>query len=162
MQVTRTLRTTGRRERTGSPRRGVRGGAVRGVTAAGRRGPRLRWRPLPGNLTDRRGAALAPPILLAVALNVAAVAGLAGIARLPRRLCLADQDSVAVAVRGGRPALAMSAAGDDVAYRSIYAAEDGYQLSRRQLTAMVAAGFSGLFSTGGMRPGRAGSPGQRR
>lgn len=38
------------------------------------------------------------------------------------------------------------------AYRSIYAAEGGYQLSRRQLTAVVAAGFSGLFSTGGIRP----------
>ena len=50
------------------------------MTATGRRGPHLRWRPLPGNLIDRRGAALAPPILLAAALNVAAVAGLAGIA----------------------------------------------------------------------------------
>ena len=38
------------------------------------------------------------------------------------------------------------------AYRGIYAAEGGYQLSRRQLTAMVVAGFSGLFSTGGIRP----------
>ena len=44
---------------------------------AGRHGPRLRWRPLPGNLIDRRGAALAPPILLVFGLNVAAVAGLA-------------------------------------------------------------------------------------
>ena len=49
-------------------------------------------------------------------------------------------------------ALALSATGYYVAYRSIYAAEGGYQLSRRQLTAVVAAGFSGLFSTGGMRP----------
>jgi len=49
-------------------------------------------------------------------------------------------------------ALAMSAIGYYVAYRSIYAAEGGYQLSRRQLTAVVAAGFSGLFSTGGIRP----------
>jgi hypothetical protein len=48
------------------------------VTATGHRGPHLPWRPLPGNLIDRRGAALAPPILLAAALNVAAVAGLAG------------------------------------------------------------------------------------
>jgi hypothetical protein len=50
------------------------------VTAAGRRGPRLHWRPRPGNLIYRRGAALALPILLAAALNVAAVAGLARIA----------------------------------------------------------------------------------
>ena len=53
---------------------------MRGVTAAGHRGPRLGWRPRPGNLIDRRGAALALPIMLAVALNVAAVAALAGIA----------------------------------------------------------------------------------
>ena len=50
------------------------------MTAAGRRGPRLRWRPLSGNPIDRRGAALAPPILLAAGLNVAAVTGLAAIA----------------------------------------------------------------------------------
>ena len=41
---------------------------------------RPRWRPGPVNLIDRRGAALALPILLAVAPNVAAVPGLAGIA----------------------------------------------------------------------------------
>jgi hypothetical protein len=46
----------------------------------------------------------------------------------------------------------MSAIGYYVAYRSIYAAEGGYQLSGRQLTAMVAAGFSGFFSTGGIKP----------
>jgi len=49
-------------------------------------------------------------------------------------------------------ALAISAIGYYVAYRSIYAAEGGYQLSRRQLIAVVAAGFGGLFSTGGIRP----------
>jgi hypothetical protein len=31
-------------------------------------------------------------------------------------------------------------------------AADGYDLSRRHLTAMVAAGFNGFFSTGGIRP----------
>src|SRR6185312_13957234 len=64
------------------------GGAALGAVQAGmvhalyERGiaPDLRWQPLPGNLIDRRGAALAPPILLAAALNVAAFAGLAGIA----------------------------------------------------------------------------------
>jgi hypothetical protein len=118
---------------------------------SGRRGPRLRWRPPPGNLIDRRGAALALPILLAVALNVAAVAGLAGIAGF--------HAVYASLIRIQWPwlcavpvALAMSAIGYYVAYRSIYAAEGGYQLSRRQLTAVVAAGFSGLFSTGGIRP----------
>jgi len=49
-------------------------------------------------------------------------------------------------------ALAMSAIGYYLAYRRIYAAEGGYTLSRRQLTAVVAAGFGGLFSTGRIRP----------
>jgi hypothetical protein len=121
------------------------------VTAAGRRGPQLRWWSLPGNLIDRRGAALAPPVLLALGLNVAAVIGLAYIAgfhavytSLTRIqwpwLCAVP------------PAFAMSAIGYYFAYRRIYAAEGGYELSRRQLTAMVAAGFSGFFSTGGIRP----------
>ena len=46
-------------------------------------------------------------------------------------------------------ALAVSAIGYYLAYRSIFAAEGGYQMSRRQLTAMVAVGFGGLFDTGG-------------
>jgi hypothetical protein len=114
-------------------------------------GPRLRWRPVPGNLIDRRGAALVPPILLAVGLNVAAVAGLADIAgfRAVHASLIRIQWPWLCAVAA---ALAMSATGYYFAYRSIYAAEGGYQLSRRQLTAVVAAGFSGLFSTGGIRP----------
>ena len=39
-----------------------------------------------------------------------------------------------------------------LAYRSIYAAEGGHELSRRQLTAMAAVGFGGLFDTGRIRP----------
>jgi glycosyltransferase 2 family protein len=120
------------------------------VSAAGRPG-RLRWRSLAGNLIDQRGPALAAAILLAVGLNLAAVAGLADIAgfhavyaSLTRiqwlRLCVVPA------------ALAMSAIGYYFAYRSIYAAEGGYAPSRRQLTAMVAVGFGGLFSTGGIRP----------
>ena len=121
------------------------------MTAAGRRGPRLRWRPLSGNLIDRRGAALAPPVLLAVALNVAAVAGLADVAgfhAVHASLIRIQWPWLCVVVA----ALALSAIGYYLAYRSIYAAEGGYELSRRQLTAIVAAGFSGFFSTGGMRP----------
>jgi hypothetical protein len=45
----------------------------------------------------------------------------------------------------------MSAIGYYLAYRSIYAAAGGYELGRRRLTAVVAAGFSGLSSTGGIR-----------
>jgi len=121
------------------------------VTAAGRRGPHLYWRPLPGTLIGRRGAALAPPIVLAVGLNAAAVTGLAGIAGF---------HAVYAALAGIRwpwlcavpAALGVSAAGYYLAYRGIYAAEGGYQLSRGQLTAVAAAGFGGLFDTGGFRP----------
>jgi uncharacterized membrane protein YbhN (UPF0104 family) len=114
------------------------------VTAAGRRGPRLRWRPLSRNLIDRRGAALAPPVLLAVALNVAAVAGLADVAgfhAVHASLIRIQWPWLCVVVA----ALALSAVGYYLAYRSIYAAEGGYELSRRQLTAIVAAG-SAAFS----------------
>ena len=121
------------------------------MTAAERRGPRLRGRSLPGNLIDRRGAALAPPILLAVGLDVAAVTGLADIAGFHAVYASLTRIQwpwlCAVAA-----ALATSAIGYYFAYRSIYAAEGGYELSRRQLTAVVAAGFGGLFSTGGIRP----------
>ena len=121
------------------------------MTAAGRRGPWLRWRPLPGNLIDRRGAALAPPVLLAIGLNVAAVAGLSYIAGF--HAVYTSLIRIQWPWLGAVPAvLAMSATGYYFAYRSIYAAEGGYQLSRRQLTAVVAAGFSGFFSTGGIRP----------
>jgi LUD domain len=104
------------------------------VTAAGRRGPRLRWRSLPGNLIDRRGAALALPILLAVGLNVAAVAGLAGIAGFHAVYAslIRIQWPWPCAVPA---ALAMSAIGYYFAYRRIYAAEGGYQL-------MFALGFA--------------------
>ena len=121
------------------------------MTAAGRRGPRLRGRPPPENLTGRRGAALVRPILLAAGLNVAAVAGLAGIAGF--RAVYTSLTRIAWPWLGAVPAaLAMSAIGYYFAYRGIYAAEGGYQLSRRQLTAVVAVGSSGLFDTGGIRP----------
>jgi hypothetical protein len=121
------------------------------VTAAERHGARLRWRPRPGNLIDRRGAALVVTILLAAGLNAAALAGLAYIAGF--RAVYASLTRIAWPWLGAVPAaLAMSAIGYYVAYRSIYAAEGGYQLSRRQLTAVVAVGFGGLLDTGGIRP----------
>jgi hypothetical protein len=121
------------------------------VTAAGRRGPRLRWWSLSGNLIDRRGSALVPPVLLAVGLNVAAVIGLADVAgfhAVHASLIRIQWPWLCAVVA----AFAMSAIGYYFAYRRIYAAEGGHQLSRRQLTAMVAAGFSGFFSSGGIRP----------
>jgi hypothetical protein len=125
--------------------------AARRVTAAGGRGPQLRWRSLPGNLIDRRGAALVPPILLAAGLNIAAVGGLADIAgfHVVYTSLIRIQWPWLCTVPA---ALAVSAIGYYFAYRSIYAADDGYELTRRQLTALVAAGFSGLFSAGGIRP----------
>jgi hypothetical protein len=59
-------------------------------------------------------------------------------------------------------ALGVSAIGYYLAYRSVHAAEGGYQLSRRQLAAVVAVGFGGLFDTGGDPAGRAGPAGGRR
>jgi hypothetical protein len=127
--------------------------AARRVTAAGRRGPQLRWRPLPGNLTDRRGAALVPPILLAVGLSAAAAAGLAYIAGF--HAVYTSLTRIQWPWLCALPAaLAMSATGYYFAYRRIYAAEGGYELSRRHLTAVVAVGFGGLFDTGGTRPDR--------
>jgi hypothetical protein len=111
----------------------------------------MRWRLLQVDLTGRRGAALVPPILLAAGLNVAAVAGLAGIAGF--RAIYSSLTTFRWPWLCAVPAaLGVSAAGYYLAYRSVYAAEGGYQLPRRQLTAVVAAGFGGLFSTGGIRP----------
>jgi hypothetical protein len=133
------------RMRLGAARRGGE------LTAPGRGGPRLRWRPRPGNLTGRRGVALVPPILLAAGLNVAAFAGLADIAGF--RAVYTSLTRIEWPWLCAVPAvLAMSATGYYLAYRSVYAAEGGYQLSRRQLTAMAAVGFGGLFGTGGIRP----------
>jgi len=114
------------------------------------RAPHLRWRPLPGSLIDRRGAALALPILLVAALNVAAVTGLADIAGF-RAVDTALTRIQWPSLCAVPAALALSAIGYYLAYRRIYAAEGGYELTRRQLIAVVAAGFSGLFSTGGVR-----------
>jgi hypothetical protein len=119
------------------------------VAATGQPRPLLRWRPLPGNLIDRRGAALIPPILLAGVLNLAAVVGLTYIAGFHAVYASLTrfQWPLLCAVPA---AFAVSAMGYYVAYQWIYSAEGGYQLSRRQLTAAVAAGFDGLFSTGGL------------
>jgi glycosyltransferase 2 family protein len=121
------------------------------VTAAVRRGPQPRWRPPWKDLIDRRGAALAAAILLAVGLNIAAIAGLSYVAGF-RAVYAALGSFLWPWLCAVPAALAMSAVGYYFAYRRIYAASGGYELSRRQLTAMVAAGFVGLFSTGGLRP----------
>lgn len=89
-----------------------------------------------------------PADQLAVGLNVVAVTGLGYIAGF---------HAVYAALTGFRrpslcavpAALSVSAIGCYFAYQSIYAAEGGYALSRRQLNAVVAAGFGGLFTNGG-------------
>src|SRR5260370_335578 len=97
------------------------------------------------------GGARPPPILRAAGLNVAAVAGLADIAGF--HAVYASLTRIQWPWLCAVPAaLAMSAIGYYLAYRRIYAAEGGYALTRRQLTAMVAAGVSGLFSAGGVPP----------
>jgi hypothetical protein len=117
------------------------------VTATGRNGPRQRWWPRSGNLIDRRGTALAAPILLAVGLNVAAMAGLAEIAGF--RAVYTSLTRIQWPWLCAVPAaLAMSAAGYYFAYRQIYAAEGGYRLSRRPLAAVVAVGFGGISPDG--------------
>jgi hypothetical protein len=121
------------------------------VSAAGRPGPALRWRPLSGDLIDLRGAALVLPIAVAAGLAVAAIAGLAyvaGFSAVYASLIRIQWPWLCVVPA----AFAMSAIGYYFAYRWIYSAEGGYELSRRQLTAVVTAGFDGLFSTGGIRP----------
>ena len=121
------------------------------MTAAERREPQLRWWSLSGNLIDRRGAALVPPVLLALGLNVAAVIGLADVAGF--HAVYTSLTRIQWPWLCAVPAaFVLSAIGYYLAYRRIYAAEGGYELPRRQLTAVVAAGFSGFFSTGGIRP----------
>jgi hypothetical protein len=130
--------------------RGVRNETARRVTADERGEPRKRWSWLSANLIDRRGAALAAPILLAVVLNIAAVAGLADIAGF--RAVYTSLTRIQWPWLGAVvAALAISAIGYYLAYRRIYAAEGGYELHRRQLRAVVAAGFGGLFSTREMK-----------
>ena len=91
------------------------------------------------------------PVLLASGLNAAALAGLAYIAGF--RAVYTSLTRIQWSWLGAVPAaLAVSAIGYFFAYRSIYAADGGYQLGRRQLTAVVAVGFGGLFDTGGIRP----------
>jgi hypothetical protein len=109
------------------------------------------FEPVQVDLMGGRGTPLVPPILLAAGLNAAALAGLAYIAGF--RAVYTSLTSVQWPWLGAVPAaLAISAIGYYFAYRSVYAADGGYRLSRRQLTAVVAVGFGGLFDTGGMRP----------
>jgi hypothetical protein len=109
----------------------------------------LRWRPR--RHMDRRGAELAGLIALAGLLDVAAGTGLAYVAGFGATWSvLRHPDWPWLADMAG--ALCVSFAGYYCAYRGVYRAEDGYQLSRRRLFAVVTAGFGGFFAHWGTTP----------
>lgn len=100
---------------------------------------------------DRRGAELAGLIALAGILDLAAGTGLAYLAGLGQVWSVLRHASWPwlTAMAG---ALCVSFAGYHCAYRGIYRAEGGYDLSRRRLLAVVTAGFSGFFAHRGTSP----------
>jgi uncharacterized membrane protein YbhN (UPF0104 family) len=100
---------------------------------------------------DRHAAGLLGLIVGAVVLEVAAGTGLsyvAGFGAVEAALHRLDWVWLAVVLA----ALTVSFAGYYSAYRGIYRAEGGYDLDRRQLRAVVVAGFGGLFAHGGTTP----------
>jgi uncharacterized membrane protein YbhN (UPF0104 family) len=110
---------------------------------------RIEW--LSRRHIDRRAAGLLALILTAVALEVAAGVGLsyvAGFKAVRAALGRLDWPWLAVVLA----ALTVSFAGYYSAYRGIYRAEGGYEPDRRQLRAVVVAGFGGLFAHGGTTP----------
>ena len=110
---------------------------------------RIEW--LSRRHIDRRAAELLGLILTAVLLEVAAAAGLSYVAGFGSvRAALGRVDWTWLVVVFG--ALAVSFAGYYSAYGGIYRAEGGYDLNRRQLRAVVVAGFGGLFAHGGTTP----------
>jgi uncharacterized membrane protein YbhN (UPF0104 family) len=100
---------------------------------------------------DRRGVELAALIALAGLLDLAAGTGLAYVAGFGQVWSVLRHASwpwlAAMAA-----ALCVSFAGYHRAYRGIYRAEGGYDLPRRRLLAVVAAGFSGFFAHRGTSP----------
>lgn len=100
---------------------------------------------------DRRGVELAGLIVLAGLLDVAAGTGLAYVAGFGATWSvLRHPDWSWLAAMAG--ALCVSFAGYYGAYRGIYGAESGYRVPRRQLFALVTAGFGGFFAHWGTTP----------
>jgi uncharacterized membrane protein YbhN (UPF0104 family) len=100
---------------------------------------------------DRRTAELLGLFLAAVVLEVAAGVGLAYVAGFGAvRTALGHLDWSWVIVVFA--ALVVSFLGYYSAYWGIYRAEGGYEFSRRQLSAVVVAGFGGFFAHGGTAP----------
>src|SRR5436305_13345101 len=101
-----------------------------------------------GHHLHRRGTALFLLLGAATLLELAAGTGLAYVAGFSRvRAALGDFDGVwLIAVAGG---LLISFAGYFYAYRGIFRVEEGPTLSRRQMIAVVIAGFGGFLAHGG-------------
>jgi uncharacterized membrane protein YbhN (UPF0104 family) len=95
-----------------------------------------------------RGSVVAALVVVAVLLEVAAGAGLAYVAGWSKvRAVLADVDWVWLVVLVG--ALLISFVGYYYAYQGIFRVESGPALPRRQMFAVVAAGFGGFLAHGG-------------
>jgi hypothetical protein len=102
---------------------------------------------------DRRGAELLAVILAAGALELAAAAGLAYVTGFAAVLAAFARAAARwpwlLAVLGS---LGTSFAGYYYAYQGIYRAEGGYDLTGRQMRALVTAAFGGFFAHGGTTP----------
>src|ERR1700759_5368606 len=96
---------------------------------------------------ERHGAELALLIALAVLLELVAGVGLAYVAGFSQvRAVVGDVHWGWLGVLAG--ALVLSFAGYLLAYQGIFRVEDGPTLPRRQMHAVVAAGFGGLLAHG--------------
>lgn len=104
-----------------------------------------RWLSVPH--MRRRGGGLSVLIALAALLELAAGTGLAYVVGFSRvRSVLAGVQWMWLVVLAG--ALAVSLAGYYFAYRGIFRVDGGPEVPRRQMRAVVAAGFGGLFAHG--------------
>jgi hypothetical protein len=107
--------------------------------------PLRRWLSVPH--MSRRGAGLSLLIALAVLLQLAAGVGLAYVAGFSQvSAALGNIRWVWLCVLVG--ALLVSFAGYYCAYQGIFRVEEGPALSRRQMCAVVVAGFGGFFAHG--------------
>lgn len=105
------------------------------------------WRWLSVPHIQRRWGGLSVLIACAALLELAAGAGLAYVAGFSRiRSVLGDVQWAWLAMLAG--ALAVSLAGYYFAYRGIFRVGGGPEVPRRQMRAVVAAGFGGLFAHG--------------
>lgn len=98
--------------------------------------------------TERRRRVLALLIVVAVALELAAATGLTYVVGFAKVRAVLDRfDPVWLIALTG--ALLISFVGYYLAYQGIFRVEDGPTLTRRQMRAVVAAGFGGFLAHGG-------------